>query len=404
MKSLLRREDKPRLRLTPPRLAVVAFFFLNGVMTASLSARLPGIQLKLALPAGQLGLALLGCTVGSLLAMNAAGRGARYIDNGLITTLAALVMAGSLPLMAWAPTLPLLVLALILFGAGSGAMDVGMNLLGVEVERAHGRPIMNSFHACFSVGSLVGALLGSMLAALRVDPEAHFLAIALATGVGIVGSARFLPSMAPVRGVSKKRALRLSPTLIGLGMMAFCALLSVGALFDWSAVYLTGTLHADAGLAAAGFATFLVCMTLGRMAGDALTTRLGAAMLARGACLLASGGLALALLSTWTPTAFLGLALVGVGLSVPLPLVMSAAGRLSEPQSGDTLTAVTTWGYAGLLAGPTIIGFTADRLGLRLALALVAALCLLASLCAPALRPPNPYVRGLPPLLSQDTP
>ncbi|GCE07014.1 MFS transporter [Dictyobacter aurantiacus] len=395
MKYLSRREDRPRLLTV--RLAVVAFFFLNGVMTASLSARLPGIQMKLALPAGQLGLALLGCTVGSLIAMNAAGRGTRYIDSRIITTLAALLMAGSLPLMAWAPTLPLLVLALILFGAGSGAMDVGMNLLGVEVERAHGRPIMNSFHACFSVGSLVGALLSSMLAALRVDPGTHFLAIALVTGVGFVGGARFLPSMTPVRGASKKRSLRLSPTLIGMGTIAFCALLSVGALFDWSAIYLTGTLHADAGLAAAGFATFLVCMAMGRMAGDALTTRIGAVALARSACLLAAGGLALALLSTWTPAAFPGLALVGVGLSVPLPLVMSAAGRISAARSGDTLTAVTTWGYAGLLAGPTIIGFIADHLGLRLALALVVMLCLLASLCAPALRPQRPHE-------SQETP
>ncbi|GHO89194.1 MFS transporter [Dictyobacter formicarum] len=368
------------------RLAVATFFFLNGVMTASLSARLPGIQMQLVLPAGQLGLALLGCTVGGLLAMNLAGRSARRIGSSVITTTAALGMAGSLPLMASAPTLPLLVLALILFGAGSGAMDVTMNIQGVDVERAYGRPIMNSFHACFSVGSLVGAVLGSMLAAVHVSPEAHFLAIALVAGIGIAWSSRFLLPAMPEQVTQKALSLHLSPTLVRLGVIAFCVLLSVGALFDWSAVYLAGTLHADAGMAAAGFATFLVCMAMGRAAGDALTTRFGAVALMRSACLLAASGLALALLFAWTPVAFIGLGLVGIGLSVPLPLVLSAAGRLSEQNTGATLTAVTTWGYAGMIAGPPVIGFVADRSGLRLALTLVVVLCMLAALCAPAVQ------------------
>ncbi|HTK06232.1 MAG TPA: MFS transporter [Ktedonobacteraceae bacterium] len=380
-------EERQRLRLA--RMAVDIFFFLNGVMAATFSTRLPAVQMRLALPSGQLGLALLGCTVGGLLAMNIAGRVSSRLGSKVITTIAALGMCIALPLIALAPTLPLLLLALVLFGAGSGAMDVTMNLQGTDVERGYGRPIMNSFHAYFSVGSLAGALLGSILAAFDVQPELHFFAITVIGCAALVWSSRFLLSAKPEHVLQKQPArkalsLQISPTLMLLGVIAFCSLLSVGALFDWSAVYLSGTLHAGAGLAAAGFTAFLVCMAIGRSMGDSQATRFGAAVLVRIACLLAAIGLALALTVTWLPAAFFGLGLVGIGLSVPFPLVMSMAGRLARRDRGSILAAVTTWGYVGMIAGPPTIGFIADRAGMRLALAPVVVLCVLAALCAPA--------------------
>jgi MFS family permease len=379
------REDRQRLRLA--RTAVGIFFFLNGVITATLSTRLPEVQMKLALSPGQLGLALLGCTIGGLLAMNAAARLSTRFGSNIICTIAAFGMCLALPLIALAPILPYLILALVLLGAGHGAMDVTMNMQGTNVERGYGRSIMNSFHACFSIGSLIGAGLGSVLAAFRVSPELHFSVITILACAGLVWSSRHLLQERPVQNtqpVQKSLSLHFSPTLLSLGVIAFCSLLSVGALFDWSAVYLSGTLHTGAGLAAVGFATFLACMALGRSSGDFLVTRYGPAILVRCACLLAATGLALALLFTWVPMVFFGLSLVGVGLSVPLPLVLSATGRLSRQGTDSALAMVTTWGYVGMIAGPSVIGFVADRVGLRLALALVVCLCLLAALLAPA--------------------
>ena len=110
--------------------------------------------------------------------------------------------------------------------------------------------------------------------------------------------------------------------------------------------------------------------------------RLGKARLTRCACSLAALGLTLALLLPWAPVAFFGLSLIGIGLAVPFPLVISAAGRLSRQEKDSALATVTTWGYSGLLAGPPVIGFLANQEGLRLALALVVALCVLAALGA----------------------
>ncbi|HET8845096.1 MAG TPA: MFS transporter [Ktedonobacteraceae bacterium] len=378
---------KRHLRMA--RRAVGVFFFLNGVMTAALSTRLPVLQTKLALAPDQLGLALLGCTIGGLVATNIAVYLARSFGSKMITTIAAVCMGLALFLIALAPTFPSLILALVFFGVGSGALDITMNIQGTEVEQEYGRPILNAFHACFSIGSLVSALLGSALAACDVSPVFHFLAIVLGVCVGIAWSSRFLLSSEAAAVVSReharqKRVRPFSQPLILLGVIAFCALLSVGAMFDWSAVYLSDTLHTGTGLAAAGFATFLVCMTLGRSVGDKAAMRFGKARLMRGACLLAALGLALALLFPWVPVVLLGLGLVGIGLAVPFPLVVSAAGYLSRQERNSALATVTTWGYAGLLAGPPVIGFLASREGLRLALVLVVLLCMLATLCASA--------------------
>ncbi|GCF11668.1 MFS transporter [Dictyobacter arantiisoli] len=385
----VQREERRRLRLA--RMAVDIFFFLNGVMTATFSTRLPAVQMRLALPPGQLGLALLGCTIGGLLAMNIVGRVSSRFEGKVITTLAAFGMCLTLPLVAFAPTLPLFLLALVFFGAGSGAMDVSMNLQGTAVERVYGRSIMNSFHAYFSLGSLAGASLGSILAAFDVKPEPHFFAITVVGCVVLMWSSRFLCSSKQEQMVQKQPAktalsFHISPTLMRLGVIAFCSLLSVGALFDWSAVYLSGTLHTSTGLAATGFTTFLLCMAIGRSVGDFLATRFGATAIMRMACLLAAIGLVLALLFAWTPVVFFGLGLVGIGLSVPFPLVLSAAGRLAKRDRGATLATVTTWGYCGMIAGPPVIGFLAEQVGMRLALAPVGFLCVLAAFCAPAVR------------------
>src|SRR5579884_3308409 len=143
-----------RRRFRMARIAVGVFFFLNGVMTAALSTRLPAVQTKLSLPPGPLGLALFGCTIGGLVAMNIAARLSRRFGSKIITIIATLCMGIALLPVALAPDFPMLVLALVFSGIGSGAMDIAINIQGAEVEQCYGRPIFNSFHACFSVGSL----------------------------------------------------------------------------------------------------------------------------------------------------------------------------------------------------------------------------------------------------------
>jgi MFS family permease len=166
--------------------------------------------------------------------------------------------------------------------------------------------------------------------------------------------------------------------------VAFCVVLGEGAIADWSAIYLNGTLRTGAGLAAAGYAAFSVVMAVGRGVGDPLTARLGPRTMVRLGGLVAALGLTLALVVNWIPIALLGFGLVGAGFSVVFPLTLSAAGRTSKQAAGTAIAAVATCGYVGFLVGPPVIGFVADVLSLRTALGFVVVLSLCAAVFARA--------------------
>jgi predicted MFS family arabinose efflux permease len=384
MLSMEAQKMLPQTRLA--RLAVACYFFLVGATFATWAARIPAIQTRLALSPGQLGLALLGTATGELVSMNLAGYLAARLGSRLITVLAGLGLSLVLPLLAFAPNLPVLMATLLFFGAAFGSVNVAMNTQAVLVERQYGRSILTSFHACYSLGGLSGALCGGLVAAVNIPPVPHFLGVA---GLGIVLTlmmARFLlPAGVDAQGAGVKFA-RPTRLLLLLGFVAFCSVLGEGAMADWSAVYLNSTLLSGAGLAAAGYAAFSIVMALGRSLGDRLTRRLGPEMMVRLGGLIAATGLALALLVAWIPAALLGFGLVGAGFSVIFPLTISAAGRTRQQSSGTAIATVATCGYVGFLVGPAAIGFVANALNLRLALGIVVLLSLCAALCARAVR------------------
>ena len=366
------------------RFAVSMLFFLNGAIFATWATRIPAVQARLALSPGELGLSLLGAAAGALVAMNLSGYLAARFGSRSVTIIAALILCLVLPLLALAPTLPALVAALVLFGASNGSMDVAMNTQGVVVERQYRRPILNSFHACYSLGGLVGALAGGLVASHSIAILPHFLGVALLCVILILSVAFcLLPAHTDAQ---RKGVVFVRPTraILALGLVAFCVVLGEGAIADWSAIYLNGTLRAGAGLAAAGYAAFSVVMAVGRGVGDRLTARLGPGVMVRLGGLVAAIGLTLALVVMWVPIALLGFGLVGAGFSVVFPLTLSAAGHTSKQAAGTAIAAVATCGYVGFLVGPPVIGFVADILSLRTALVLVVILSLCAAVFARA--------------------
>src|SRR5438874_2486714 len=169
----------------PPQLArwsTSLLFFLNGTIFATWATRIPAVQAKLMLSTGELGIALLGTACGALAAMNLSGYLAARFGSRSVTVIASTSLCLMLPLLALAPTLPLLVGTLVLFGASNGSMDVAMNAQGVAVERQYGRPILNSFQPCYSLGGLAA-----------VGYAAFSVVIAMGRGVGYQVTARLGP-------------------------------------------------------------------------------------------------------------------------------------------------------------------------------------------------------------------
>jgi MFS transporter len=371
---------------------VGAVFFLNGLVLASWVPYIPLVKATHGLRDGVLGGVLLAMAVGAVIVLPAAGWLVGRHGSRRVTLLAATALALALPLPLLAPSALLVAAALGLLGAANATLDVAMNVQGVAVETALGRPALSGFHGLFSLGGLAGAALASGAMAAGIAAVPHVAVVTVGSLVVVLGlRGGLLPT--PLSTDSPRPALAWpSRRLLGLGGLSFCALLAEGAMGDWSAVYLHDHLGAPPALAGAAFAAFSLAMAVGRFSGDTLLARIGPVPLLRLSGGLAAVGLAAGLVVGRPVAAITGASLVGFGLANSVPVVFGAAGRMPGVPAGTGLAAVATTGYGGFLAGPPAIGFAADAIGLPAALGLVALACGLIGLGAGFVRPSMPRV------------
>lgn len=372
----------PGRGLRATRIALFAFFLLNGVGIASWAAHIPDAKRKFGFSDATLGLALLALALGSVGTLVFGGQLVARVGSRRVTAVAALVFCLALPLLLLVPSVPLLFVVLPIFGACIGAMEVAVNVQAVAVEARYERPIMSTFHALFSVGGLLGAALASLTLALDIAPGAHLAAVGL---VLAALTALSLPHLLRIDDdAPDDSAAFVLPTgpLLGLSLLAFFCLVAEGAMADWSAVYLHDTLGTDPAFAASGYAAFSIAMAAGRFGGDALRARFHAVTLVRASGILAAVGLGAALIIGQPVATLVGLACVGLGLANIVPILFTAAGQTPGIAPGMGIAAVASVGYFGFLLGPPAIGFVARATSLTLGLGLVVALIALIALCA----------------------
>jgi predicted MFS family arabinose efflux permease len=397
------------------RIAVALLFLLYGVILGSWTSRIPAVKERLGVSDGQLSLALLAFAAGAIVGMQAVGRLVDRYGSRRVMLPAALVDGAILLGPAFAPNLPLLVLALFGFGAVHGTLNVAMNANAVEVQRAWGRPIISSFHAVYSIGGFIGSALGGLYARAGLGPAASFATVTGVVVLGVSLSSRWAlsqqavtpsnasplaaapltsqqsdslrPPMPPSLLARLRAFLAPSSAVLFLGALAFCCLVGEGAAADWSAVYLRDNLHTSAGFAAIAYAAFSIAMTAGRLVGNRLTARLGPVRLVRGCGVLASAGLAAGLLVNSPIAGVIGFACLGAGLSCIVPQVFSTAGTRDPARAGEAIARVASLGFIGFIIGPIVIGAAAEVVGLPTALAIPVVLVLAVALAASALRP-----------------
>jgi MFS family permease len=350
------------------RRAVSVAFLAFGAVMGSWIPRLPALKDHLHLSDGQVGYALLafatGAVIGAAIARIVLGRGAkRWVRGGTVAISASLLGP------AVAGSFVQLFTSLVVLGACAGFIDMLENAQAAELERTAGRPLINGFHGFWSLGALAGALLagGAAFAGVSLLPQ-----FALAAIVAAAGSAFFLRDLPDTRAGAPRTApggagrLWLTGFVVAVAAISFCAILVEGGGADWSALYLSEFSRADPGIAAGGFAAFALAATLVRFRADMLTAHTSPAVVARLGGLTAALGLALAIAVPALPGAIVGFAMAGIGTAVLVPLAFSAGANLGA--SGTALALVLAAGYLGSIAGPAMIGTTADHLGLRVAL------------------------------------
>ncbi|MFD7452140.1 MFS transporter [Kitasatospora sp. NPDC059827] len=389
----------PQSRSTPPvadspwgaaRLALTAFFAVDGFLFAAWVVRIPDVRSQVNASHSALGLALLCLSVGAVLTMPAVGRLCLRYGSRPVTVASLALLALAVPLPAHTHSVYSLGGVLVLFGAGYGGANVAMNSAAVDLVAQLRRPVMPSFHAGYSLGGLLGAGIGGLLAERLTTAWAlalgGLLGLAVTVGAGVVLlRSPAAPMVAPDRtpgpadGPTPDRASAPATAPAGgrhvrllvllLGLTALCTAYGEGAVADWTTLHLTDDVHAGAGTAAAGYAAYAFAMTSGRVGGTWLSIRLGQNRLMLLGGLTAAAGMLLAALAPSVPVAIGGFVLVGLGLANLFPLAIARAGAAGGPQG---VALASTLGYGGMLIGPVVIGFLADAIGLPLALTTVA--------------------------------
>jgi MFS family permease len=410
------RPGAARRHLAVLRSATTAFFAIDGFIFASWAVRIPAIKEQTAASPAALGLALLGASGGAVTTMTISGALCRRFGSRPLTVAGGALLSAALLLPPLAHSALALGLALVVFGVGYGCLNVAMNSLAVDLVAALRRPVMPSFHAAWSFGGLAGASVGGLLAP-HLSPLRHLALVAVAGlavtavcgrallahpvparaqthggagGPGGPSTPSGLDGLADLDGVADPAALAAARAASGrrvwrvvllFGLIALCSAYGEGAIGDWGALHLRQDLGAGPGLAAAGYASFALAETCGRLAGATLLARLGQKRVLVLGGLTACAGMLAAALAPAIAVALIGFALTGLGVANMFPAAMTRAGLLAGPNG---VALASTLGYTGFLLGPPAIGFLAASVGLGAGLTTVSALALVAAALAVA--------------------
>ncbi|UJW87827.1 MFS transporter [Devosia sp. SL43] len=343
-------------------------FFLQPIAFGSWLPRIPDVQQSLGLGPAGLAFALLGLPCGTLITLPFAGPIVGKIGprTAIIVGMVLYSLATSLP--ALAPSPALLFVALMLAGSSLSFVELGLNVQADAVEKNTGAVIMTTSHGCWSVGIMVGSLLGSGLASLGLEARWAIPLVAIVVLPLALLVATALPvypvEAAKIEGQRSAWALP-SWTLLGICCFVFGITMTEGAMADWSAIFLRDALGAGAGTVGLGYAVFAMMVAAGRFGGDTLKRHFGAVNTARICGVLAVIGAAMLYVAPNTPLALVGFGIIGLGVSVGFPLAVTAAAGLTDRPASANVATLSFVALLGFLVGPPVIGFVAEHADIR---------------------------------------
>lgn len=379
------------------RAALFLFMLASGTGMASWVARTPAVRDGLDVSTGAMGLVLFGLSTGSMAGVTASGplvrrRGGRATILGgvlLIVTGLLVVAAGTVLSQA-----AVVFGGLALFGGGMGMSEVAFNIEGAAVESVIGRPVLPVLHGCFSLGTVVGALLGMALTAAAFPVGWHLTLVAVLIAAAGTRAVLALPhgtgkEDAPAAGAGRGGGgghlhVWRDRQLVLIGVIVLAMAFAEGAANDWLPLLMVDGYHVSATAGSLTFLVFAASMTLGRLAGGPFLERFGRVKIVRISGLTAALGLVVVVVAPSPWMAGAATVLWGLGASLGFPVTVSAAG--DHPRDAAArVAAVSTAGYGAFLVGPPALGFLADHIGLRLTMTVVLALVAVATALAGAL-------------------
>ena len=352
--------------------ATRAFFFIGGFGSASWAPLVPVLRERLAIGDDVLGLLLLCIGIGSLATMPLSGALSARLGCRRVLVATGILFACILLAVTLVDSLWTAVPVILVFGALMGCLDVVINVAAVIVEKGIGRRIMSGMHAFWSLGGFVGAgLYGVWVGVLGLTV---FQSTAIAAGIVLALTVGFGRNLIPYGGGGGSLIAIPCGIVVFVGITAFIAFLSEGAVMDWSGVYLTVVRGMDLALAGVGFSVFSAAMLTMRFLGDRVVQRIGQRPVAVGGALLTLVGILLIMFAPVDALLYFGFFAIGIGSANIVPVFFSLMGRQNVMPIGTAVSAVSTMGYLGILAGPAAIGFISSATNLQTAFGMLAVL------------------------------
>ncbi|MEE6263194.1 MFS transporter [Plantactinospora sonchi] len=389
------------------RLATFAYFALNGFLLGMWIVHIPAVEHRTGVSHAVLGWLLLLLGGGAFAGMQLVGPLTDRLGARRVVPVSAVLCSSMLVLPGLATDTWTLAAALLLFGFGNGCLDVSMNTHAVQVEHGYRRPVMSAFHAVFSLGGVLAALVGARTLSWGWDVSGTLTLVGLlGLAAGLAAAPALLrPAPTPTAstgvaddGTTSSRRRRGTPGRIwALAGLALILMLCEGVANDWSVLALRDVLDAPAAVAAFAYGAFATAMTVGRFLTDRVAGRFGPVAVLRYGSATAAVGLSLVVVAPWVPLALAGWALFGIGLSGTIPQLFSAAGHADREAAGANVSRVAGLGYLGALAGPAIIGPLTHLMPLNLTFLLPVVFCLVAAFAAGILRAGPASTVGDPP-------
>jgi MFS family permease len=354
-------------------MAVRFVFMLEAVTIGAWLPRIPDIKIALQMDAGTLGAVLVGMPVGTLLGFLIAARFAETVGLRRACMLAGPAFAVAFIAPGFAPSPAAVFAALFLCGFVVALIEVAMNTKAGEIEKVAGRRIMSQCHGFWSIGTVIGALLGGAFAQAAIPSGIQFAILNPLFALAAFAAAWAMPrdpARTPAAAPSPVIALP-GKALVLLCLMPVGIMALEGAMMDWSAVFIREVLAGEPAEAAAAYAVFASLMAVTRLAGDRLAERFGAAAIVLVSSLSAALGATLFVSAPGFTVALAGAALAGFGVATVYPLAVSAAARAPGKSPEANVAAVSFIAFSVFLLAPPVIGGLADFFGLRIALAIL---------------------------------
>ena len=349
------------MRRPIPWLLAVAFvaFVGLGLPDGLLGTGWPAMRAEFGRPLGDLG-ALVSLTIISYgLAASVVGTAVRRAGTGGVLVTAYVLISLGIAVVVTSFSFATLSAGMFALSAGNGLLDPAMN---AYVARAYGPRTMNLLHASFGLGATLGPIV--MVAALARTGDWRYgylpvLVFGVVMTVGMAATRRRWASATSVAAPTDRPSIRsVLPSLIAFGLVGGTEV----AAGQWAFSLATEAKRIDDVVAAGFVAAFWGAFTAGRVIGAIWGNRIPPQTLLRVAPWVAAVALA------WLAAipgrgAILALPIVGLGMSVTFPTLVTVTSR-RYPEDAD---AIIGWAFTamsvGVGLGPLLVGEAADVWG-----------------------------------------